>query len=54
MILTGGIDEADGKNRVLGGLAATEGEAAGDAGAGLLAAARDTPADCHSAVCALT
>ena len=54
MILTAGIDEADGKNRVLVGLAATEGAAAGDAGAGLLAAARDTPADCHSAVCALT
>jgi hypothetical protein len=52
MILTGGIDEADGKNRVLGGLAAGGGEPGGDAGAGL--ADRAPPADCQSTVCTLT
>jgi hypothetical protein len=55
MILTGGIEEAEGKYSLLGGLAATAaGAAADEAAAGLPAVDRVLPAGGQSVVCVLT
>ena len=54
MMLTDGIEEAEGKNRLPAGLLGAEVALGGGTGAGLLPVGRGPAADCHSAVCACT